>query len=182
MLHLDFARFPELTTPRLVLREVRNADAPAVFALRSDPDTMRFIPRPLAVSLRDAEEHIALQRAERTANRMLTWIMSLHDDPAMIGLVSLLRIQPEHYRTELGYMVLPAHSGKGYASEAIGAVTAHAFVELGFHSIEAVVDPANTGSIKVLERNGFVKEGHFRENCLHNGAFLDSAVYSLLRH
>lgn len=180
MLALDFSHFLELTTERLHLRELTDADVHAVFALRSDPETMRYVPRPLAASLGDAADHIALQHNARKANTILTWAITQRNDPAMIGIISLLRIKPEHYRTELGYMLLPAHWGKGYASEAVGAVVRHAFEQLKFHSIEAVVDPANTGSIKALLKNGFVKEGHFRENCLHNGVFLDSAVYSLI--
>jgi [ribosomal protein S5]-alanine N-acetyltransferase len=54
---------------------------------------------------------------------------------------------------------------------------------MGLHSVEAVIDPANAGSRRVLEKLGFVQEGYFRESYYesHMGRFTDSAVFSLLR-
>jgi [ribosomal protein S5]-alanine N-acetyltransferase len=48
------------------------------------------------------------------------------------------------------------------------------------HSIEAIIDPKNIGSEKVLLKNGFVKEAHFIENEFYNGQFLDTVIYSRL--
>jgi ribosomal-protein-alanine N-acetyltransferase len=48
------------------------------------------------------------------------------------------------------------------------------------HSIEAIIDPANISSEKVLQKNGFVKEAHLRENDFFNGRFLDTVIYSSL--
>jgi ribosomal-protein-alanine N-acetyltransferase len=48
------------------------------------------------------------------------------------------------------------------------------------HSVEANVNPANNSSIKLLKKNKFVKEAHYKENYFYDGKFLDSAVYSLL--
>jgi ribosomal-protein-alanine N-acetyltransferase len=48
------------------------------------------------------------------------------------------------------------------------------------HSIEANVNPNNLSSIKLLERNNFIREGYFKENYFFNGKFSDSAIYSLI--
>ena len=48
------------------------------------------------------------------------------------------------------------------------------------HSIEAVTDPENYASWGLLEKNGFIREGHFKEDCFWQGKYLDSFVYSLL--
>lgn len=178
MLHLDFSQFPVLHTERLLLRALTPDDVEAMFALRSDPRAMQYVPRPLAKTLEDAAAHIALILAEQKANNSIQWVITLKDDPAMVGIIGYWRMKKEHYRTELGYMLLPAHWGRGIVSEAIGAVVDHAFRVLGFHSVEAIVDPDNPASMKVLEKNGFVREGWFKENFLHEGKFLDSVVYS----
>ncbi|WP_201771370.1 GNAT family N-acetyltransferase [Pedobacter antarcticus] len=52
MMEINFSPFPVLKSGRLTLREITSADVDAVFALRSDPDTMRYIPRPLAKNLK----------------------------------------------------------------------------------------------------------------------------------
>ncbi|HUM46715.1 MAG TPA: GNAT family protein, partial [Chitinophagales bacterium] len=86
----------------------------------------------------------------------------------------------EHFRAEIGYSLLPGYWGRGIMLESITAVIRFGFEILKLHSIEANVNPSNIPSIKLLERSGFVKEAHFKENYYFNGKFLDSAIYSLV--
>ena len=65
--------------------------------------------------------------------------------------------------------------------EAIKAVITYAYTETTLHSIEANINPDNLASANLLEKNGFKKEAHFRENFYYNGKFLDSLIYSLVR-
>ncbi len=51
---------------------------------------------------------------------------------------------------------------------------------MNLHSIEANVNPGNTASIKLLEKNNFTREAYFKENYFYDGKFLDTAIYSLL--
>jgi ribosomal-protein-alanine N-acetyltransferase len=64
--------------------------------------------------------------------------------------------------------------------EAIQAVLNYGFSELKLHSVEANINPVNEASRRLLEKNNFVKEAHFKENYYFNGSFSDSAVYSLI--
>jgi ribosomal-protein-alanine N-acetyltransferase len=50
------------------------------------------------------------------------------------------------------------------------------------HSIEAIIDPENGASEKVLQKNGFIKEGHLKENEFYDGKFLDCFIYSRLNN
>ena len=181
MLVLDNSTFTALKTKRLVLRKLSMDDTDAVFALRSDPVAMRYVPRPLAKNHDEAAAHIKLILDEIQANNSLQWAITLADDPTMVGIIGFWRMKKEHYRAELGYMALPMHWGKGFMSEAIGAVVGHAFDTLGFHSLEAIVDPQNPASMRVLEKNGFLREAWFKEDFLWNGEFLDSVHYGLVR-
>ena len=97
-----------------------------------------------------------------------------------MGTIAFWNIQKAHYRAEVGYALHPAHQGNGLMQEALLAVLVYGFNTMHLHSVEANVNPANTASIKLLERNGFVREGYFRENYFYNGRFLDSAIYALL--
>jgi ribosomal-protein-alanine N-acetyltransferase len=54
-------------------------------------------------------------------------------------------------------MSLPEHNGKGYITEAIKAVVEYGFEQMNLHSIEAVIDPENRASERVLQKNGFVQ-------------------------
>jgi ribosomal-protein-alanine N-acetyltransferase len=77
-------------------------------------------------------------------------------------------------------MLLPEFHGKGIISEAIKEVVNYGFNEMKLHSIEAIIDPENFGSARVLEKNNFVKEAHLKENEFYEGRFLDTVIYSIL--
>lgn len=180
MLTLDLTDFPALTTERLHLRELTMADAPALFAMRSDERLMAHIGRPRATTLQDAEELIMRIAKERSENAGITWALTLHGDDTLIGTIGYYRLKLEHHRAEIGYMLAFDHWHKGLMGEALEAAVACGFERFRFHSIEAVTDPRNIASNKLLERHGFTREGLFRENYYWNGEFQDSAVYSRL--
>lgn len=180
MLSINFSPFPNLETERLLLRRVDVKDVNEIIALRSNPETMKYIPRPLVKTTEDALEHIAMMDAKIENNEGINWAITQKGNPKLIGVIGHYRIKPEHYRAEIGYMLLPEFSGKGIISEAVKEVVKYGFKGMQLHSIEAVIDPENNASAKVLEKNGFVKEAHLKENEFFEGRFLDSVIYSLL--
>ena len=180
MLTINFTPFPNLETERLLLRRVNGNDANEIFALRSNPETMKYIPRPLVKSIDDALEHIAMIDAKIESNEGINWAITYKDNPKLIGIIGHYRIKPEHFRAEVGYMLLPEYNGKGIISEAIKEVVNYGFNAMKLHSIEAIIDPENFGSERVLQKCGFVKEAHLKENEFYEGRFLDTVIYSIL--
>lgn len=181
MLQLNFLHFPDITTNRLLLKQPTIADAANVYQMRSDKEVMKYLDRPLAASVDDAVALITSITDLFKKNEAVTWGIYLLEEPqTLVGTIGFWQIQKEHYRAEIGYMLTPAAQGKGLMQEAISAVLHYGFTHLNLHSVEANVNPANEASIRLLERNGFVREAYFRENYYYNGTFVDSAVYSLL--
>lgn len=181
MLEISLSPFPQITTERLLLRALTTADAPALFAMRSDPAAMQFLDRPRFKNLEEAVKLVETIQQNANSNTGITWAIALYHNPdEMIGTIGLWRFLPEHYRAEMGYMLLPAFWKKGYMKEATTAVVDYAFNTLKFHSIEANINPQNLASAALLESTGFVKEAHFKENFYYNGRFLDSVIYSLV--
>ena len=64
---------------------------------------------------------------------------------------------------EIGYGLLPEYWGKGYATEAVKAMTEWASKQPGVKRIEAETDPENTASQRVLEKTGYVPTGDIGE-------------------
>lgn len=180
MLEFNFHPFPVIETERLVLRRVTNDDANEVLELRSNPETMKYIPRPLVKNNEDALAHIAMIEEKIVSNTGINWGITLKDNPKLLGIIGFYRIQPENHRAEIGYMLLPEFHGKGIIPESVKRLIRYGFDDLKLHSIEAVIDPENKASEKVLQKCGFVKEAHFKESELYEGRFLDKVVYSLL--
>jgi ribosomal-protein-alanine N-acetyltransferase len=141
---------------------------------------MKYIPRPLLKTDEDALEHVAMIDSKIDTNEGINWAITLKDNPRLIGIIGHYRMKPEHFRAEIGYMLLPDYHGKGIIFEAVKEALRYGFQVMKLHSIEAVIDPDNKASAKVLEKNGFVKEAHFKENEYYDGRFWDSVVYSLL--
>jgi ribosomal-protein-alanine N-acetyltransferase len=78
-------------------------------------------------------------------------------------------------------MILPQFNGQGIVTEAIKVVLEYGFEDLQMHSIEAVIDPENFASERVLQKNGFVKEAHILENERYDDKFIDTVIYSILK-
>ncbi|MFQ6602764.1 GNAT family N-acetyltransferase [Flavobacterium sp. C3NV] len=180
MLEFNFNPFPVIETERLLLRRITNDDVNEVFELRSNPETMKYIPRPLVKNNEDALEHIAMIEEKIETNVGINWGITLKGSSKLLGIIGYYRMQPQNYRAEIGYILLPEFHGKGIIPEAVNRLITYGFEDLKLHSIEAVIDPENYASEKVLQKCGFVKEAHLKESEFYEGRFLDSVIYSLL--
>ena len=180
MLTVNFTPFPTLYTERLTLRRFTKNDASDLFRLRSDKNVMQFIDRPHARSMKDALDLIQKINDSLISNEGITWAITLKNYSTLVGTIGFWRIVKEHYRAEIGYLLDPELQGTGLMHEAVQPVLDYGFKMMKLHSVEANVNPANVASIKMLERNHFVREAHFKENYYYNGKFLDSVIYSLL--
>jgi ribosomal-protein-alanine N-acetyltransferase len=58
------------------------------------------------------------------------------------------------------------------------AIENHAFKHFNFHTLEADIDPENLASRKLVEKNNYILEAHFKENQFWKGEYLDSVIYS----
>jgi ribosomal-protein-alanine N-acetyltransferase len=170
-----------LCTPRLLLRPLRDADAPALHALFADPEVVRYWKSGPWPSREEALRAIRDDPdAMRAGSRLRLGVVRLADD-ALVGACMLFHLEWPSRRAELAYALAPSAWGRGYAGEAVGALLRHAFDTLALRRIEADADPRNTASARLLERLGFVREGLLRERWLLPDGPSDGVVYGLLR-
>ncbi len=80
----------------------------------------------------------------------------------------------------IGYSIDPAHQGRGYATEAAGALVDRLFDRLHVHRVAATLDPANVSSARVLERLGFRYEGRGVKAAYVRGEWADDDRYAIL--
>ena len=180
-LYLNFNPFPVLETERLLLREMTMEDASEFYFFRSNPDVLRYIDREPMTHPSEATAFMERIINQVKNNETIIWVIELKSQPGkMAGTITYWRLEKEHLRAELGYMLHPDHWNKGLVSEAMQAVINYGFTVMNLHSIEANINPANGSSRKVLQKAGFVKEAYFKENYYFRGDFIDSEIYSLL--
>jgi ribosomal-protein-alanine N-acetyltransferase len=80
----------------------------------------------------------------------------------------------------VGYWVGKPYAGRGYMTRALAGAVRFAFDELKLHRVEAACMPNNLASIRVLERNGFQREGLARRYLKINGVWQDHLLYATL--
>jgi ribosomal-protein-alanine N-acetyltransferase len=181
MLEVNFNPFPELVTERLLLKKLNHNDAELLFTLRSNKEVMKYIGKKPMEKIEDAVEFIAMINDNVEKKSGITWAMTMKEDPGkLIGTIGLWRIIKEHFRAEIGYMLLPGYWRKGLTKEAILKIIEYGFHELKLHSIQGNINAANVASAKTLESTGFVREAFFKEDFFFDGKFEDTMIYSLL--
>lgn len=181
MLYVQLTPFPELRTERFVLRQLQQADAPALLDQRSDPRILRYLDREPDTTLEQTSALIERITQSAADNLGVTWgIVRPAATQELLGTIGLWRIIAEHHRAEVGYGLHPDYWQQGIMSEVLAAVLDFGFQQLKLHSVEANVNPHNTASRRLLEKHGFVQEAYFRQNYFFRGHFLDSIIYSLL--
>jgi ribosomal-protein-alanine N-acetyltransferase len=157
-------------------------DAPAIFFLRSNETVLKFIGREPAASIEEAIAFIQRINTAIDTNESILWGITLQDNPTeVIGTICYWRLQPENYRTEIGYALHPGHWRKGIMKEAIQKVLEYGFETMKLHSVEARTSGDNIASGAILEATGFIKEGHLKEEFFFRGEFSDSIIYSRLQ-
>jgi [ribosomal protein S5]-alanine N-acetyltransferase len=80
----------------------------------------------------------------------------------------------------IGYFLDKEHNGKGYMTEAVKLVVEYAFKDLNLHRIEAGVMPHNIGSMNVLLKAGFHKEGIAKKNVKINGTWENHQILAII--
>lgn len=177
---ITFTPFPQLRTERLVLRQVTGSDVNEIFFLRSDERVLAFLGRAPAEDPAEALAHIRRTQALEGNDEAITWGITFPADDKLIGTLCFWNISWAHFRAEIGYALHPDHQKKGIMQEAMRVVLQFGFDSMNLHSVEARTDPRNEGSIRLLEKNNFRREGLLREDYFYDGNFYDTAIYSLL--
>jgi [ribosomal protein S5]-alanine N-acetyltransferase len=106
----------------------------------------------------------------------------LCESKRLIGRISLSGIVRGPFQNaNLGYYLDKEYNGKGYVSEAVSIIVGVAFNDLNLHRIQAAAMPINIGSIKILEKNHFRKEGLAINYLEINGVWEDHEIYALTK-
>jgi len=148
---------PVLNTPRVTLRPLAAADAPAFHRLINDWDICRKLPdAPFPYPAALAGEWIAAAAADRAANKAHHF--ALVHEGALIGCAGL-RLSRDRKSAELGYWLGRKFWGRKFAAEVTARLLSWGFATLPVAKITATVAADNEASIAVLKRCGFAQTG-----------------------
>ncbi|MRS91012.1 GNAT family N-acetyltransferase [Enterobacteriaceae bacterium RIT714] len=161
-----------ITTPRLQLSPFEPSDWAFFRTLREDRAIMRYM-----AAIAPEKETRRLFAARLTAPH--TFVIRAHDDETPLGDIGLQISTQNREEADIGYTVIPRAQGKGIASEALNAICDYAFTQTTVRAINAYVLADNSGSVRVLEKIGFVRTQVLEKAYEINGVRYDDWVYRL---
>lgn len=142
-----------LETPRLVLGQFTEDDAPLILDLNSDPEIVRYVHEPVLTTEEQAKKILTDIILPQYKNNLGRWAAYTKSNNEFIGWCGL-KYRPELDEIDLGYRLKQAAWGKGYATEAAKHTLDHGLNDLHLNIITGRAHIENIASIKVLEKIG----------------------------
>ncbi len=173
------ASHPTLSTARLRLRRFHADDTDAMHGCFSDAQAMRYWNR-TAHTKRIETERAVRSYVDCTPAYYRFWAVADATTDRCLGLVNYHDGHIRSRRVAIGYIIDPAHQRQGIATEAVSAMLAFCFGELGLHRVQAFIHPDNVASCRLVEKLGFRREGLLRDNLRVGEEWRDDLLYALL--
>jgi [ribosomal protein S5]-alanine N-acetyltransferase len=151
------ATFPILTTERLTLRQLSIDDHLAIYDLRSDPNSNKFLDRPLCKTTDEAKNFINKVNDNIEKGGAYYWAITLTDTQQLVGTICLFDFSIENKSFEIGYELLTKFQGQGIMQEAAQTVIDFVFHTLKYKKILAFTHNDNQQSTHLLLKLNFIK-------------------------
>ena len=180
--NLDAVGWP-VRTERLTIRPATVEDTEATWRIRRIPEVSHWLTR--AAGDRDeyarvfaGPERLAKTLVvERDGDLVGDLMLGIEDAWAQAEVADRAR----GVQAELGWVIDPAHAGRGYATEAAGELLRICFADLGLRRVIAQCFADNVASWRLMEKLGMRRETHTVRESLHrSGAWLDGYSYAIL--
>ncbi|WP_312110283.1 GNAT family N-acetyltransferase [Brevibacillus reuszeri] len=171
----------QLFSDRLTLTKLASHDWELIRSIYTNPALMNHIGSTMSEDAirRNFDKELAPWSLEST--HWLTWIIRETASDNEVGLISICTRNREKLTAEIGFILLEASQGKGYATEAIKRVIHFAIDTHGFHRFTAVCSEEHIASRRVLEKAGMTLDEIASESTEINGRLVNDCFYSLER-
>ncbi len=157
---------------KVSLRNLTSADTEHFYTWASDQEVTKWMTWDAYTSISDAEKFL-IDVVEQHP-----WFKAICLDGVPVGSITLNK--KDEYRAELGYVLAKAHWGKGIATQSVKQALNLGFHDLNIQRIEALVDPHNLASERVLIKSGMQYEGLLKNYMLFKNLVCDRRVYSCI--
>lgn len=163
------------------LRELERRDIAIINRWRNDPGLIASLGAPFRFINPEVDIQWFDNYMKSRGNAVrCAIVIEGHDE--IIGLVSLVPVDQFNQSAVLHLMIGdPENQNKGCGTFAVGAMLAHAFMNMNLRRIELTVLETNTRARHVYEKSGFIQEGIKRSACYKNGEFVNMIMYSILK-
>lgn len=174
-----FRNPPVLFTDRLVLRRMDKRDSGDMFLYAGDPEVTRYLlwsPHP---NENYTAKYLSTLPSRYRAGDFYDWAVTYNG--RMIGNCGFSKLDLNHKKGEIGYVIAKDLWNKGLATEAARCVMEFGFDTLGLHRIEIQFMEENIASRKVAEKIGMTFEGIHRDSIFVKGEFRSTGICAILK-
>ncbi|MBQ7358922.1 MAG: GNAT family N-acetyltransferase [Lachnospiraceae bacterium] len=163
----------------VTLRAIEVRDAELLLGMMNSPEIERAIGG-FSLPVNEAQQREWIDKYRNT-EKQIRWMIEL-DNGCTIGVIMLFDIDMKNGTAEVGYKTMAEKDVriKGDMDDAMQGVLGYAFGELRLNCVYAHALVTNERSERMLERNGFSKEGVLRQRTFQNGSYVDMNVFSIL--
>jgi RimJ/RimL family protein N-acetyltransferase len=162
------------------LRPWRDSDVEALVDACRDPEIVRWTRVPDNYGESDARAYLLQRYDALLAGTTAPFAIVEAERQTLLGSISLMRLDWEHRRGEVGYWLAREGRGQGHATRAVGLICGWGFTTLGLERIALIAGVENLASQRVAERSGFTREATLRSYLRGHDGQLDMAAFALL--
>lgn len=162
----------------VTLRATTAADAGMVRELSQDPYIPMIGTIPAHATQAQALDWIAAQQQKWVRGSGYPFTIVQAVTSGAVGHCGLWLSGLAQGRASAGYAIAPRHRGRGFAADALTALTAFAWTVPGLRRVEAYVEPSNAASIRAAERAGYERESVLPRHLEIGGRLRDMALYA----
>ena len=171
---------PKLETERLILRRYNESDIDAFYEILHDDRLHKYISFP-DLTVEQELEYIKNCMKDVETDKCEKWAIVLKENNETLGNISVNTVVKKHNYCDVGCVIRYDYWGKGYASEALTAVSDY-LLDSGYYLVECTCNELNKQSSRVMEKAGFKKDGTIPNRRLNkDGTYSGVDFYSKTR-
>jgi len=144
--------FPVLRTERLCLKVPAYEDILPLLRISQDEDVTQYYGVEAYKTELEARKEADWMRRIYEEDEGIRWVITLRDHPEYIGNIGMDKYSKKNRRTELGFKLRKEYWRQGMMTEALTQAPNYGFEVIGLNRIEALIDPSNEASSKLLEK------------------------------
>ena len=172
---------PILTGNLVNLRQYVRSDAERLQMLADDRRVSKWLPMmPYPYKMKDAREWINLTRRMIRQGTEVPFAIELAGEKLLAGGIGLRTINRADRNAEVGMWIARRYWRQGLGCEAMTLLLKYAFGRMRLRRVYAVVHELNAGSVGLLEKSGFTREGTWRKASKVSGRYCDVHAYGIL--
>ncbi len=177
-----FEKMPELDDSMITLKKITGESGDDLFEIYSNDAVFTYC----GILTRKNRATVVgmIPHFERDFNKQnrIKWGIYVNDINKLVGIIEVMDVNDKVDMLTIGYYLNQAYWNKGIATRSLKLSLRYLFTKIKVNRVQAYIMPENVFSRKVLENNGFIKEGYIRQGHFWPGkGIVDLELYSILK-